>query len=279
MNCKCKNCGKAFSEPVKHKVLCGDATKAEDVARLMAGEKADMVFSDPPYNVALGVTSRDAAAADAKARHRRTDGLIVTNDDLSDGEFRAFLVLFYKAALDVTKAGGAIYICHADTEGINFRSAMIEAGWMLKQCLIWVKQQFVMGRQDYQWQHEPILYGWKPGAAHSWFSDRRQTTCWNFDRPFTSKLHPTMKPVELVERALINSSKSDDIVLDLFGGAGSTLIACAKNGRVCRMSELDQKYVDVIILRWQEFVGQQATLDGDGRTFEEVKAARAAERD
>lgn len=233
----------------RHRLLCGDGTRAEDVERLMDGQKANMVFTDPPYNVDYVGKTKDA--------------LRIQNDSMSDADFFRFLLAAYECMLTHTELGGAIYVCHADSEGTNFRKALVEAGWLLKQCLIWVKSAFVMGRQDYHWQHEPILYGWVPGAAHKWHGDRKQSTVWNVDRPNRSEAHPTMKPVELVERALANSSGRGDKVLDLFGGSGTTLVACEKNGRSAYLMELDPHYCDVIIRRWEQFTGQSASLEGD----------------
>ena len=180
----------------------------------------------------------------------------------------------HKNIFAVTKPGAGIYVFHADTEGINFRRAMKEAGFKFAQCCVWVKQTLVMGRQDYHWQHEPVLYGWKPGDAHRWYADRKQTTVWRFDRPSRSAEHPTMKPVALVEYPLLNSSRAGDVVLDTFGGSGTTLIACEKNGRSARLIELDDRYCDVVVKRWQEFTGKEAILDGDGRTFKAIAQER-----
>lgn len=233
----------------RHRLLCGDSTKSEDVECLMGGQKANMVFTDPPYNVDYVGKTKDA--------------LKIQNDSMSDADFFQFLLAAYTCMLTHTESGGAIYVCHADSEGTNFRKALVEAGWLLKQCIIWAKSAFVMGRQDYHWQHEPILYGWAPGAAHHWHGDRKQSTVWNFDRPNRSEDHPTMKPVELVERALENSSGRGDKVLDLFGGSGTTLIACEKNGRSAYLMELDPHYCDVIAHRWEKFTGKTARLASD----------------
>ena len=188
------------------------------------------------------------------------DALTIKNDAMEDKNFRNFLVAAFKNMVDASKAGAPIYVCHADSEGLTFRSAFKEAGWDLKQCIIWVKQHFVMGRQDYHWQHEPILYGWKPGAAHKFYGGRNQSTVWQIDRPMASREHPTMKPVSLCAKAIENSSKAGDIVIDLFGGSGSTLIACEQLNRTCYMMELDPIYCDVIIKRWENFTGQKAVL-------------------
>lgn len=243
-----------------HRVMCGDSTKLSDVESLMDGYKADLVITDPPYNVAYEGKTKDA--------------LKIQNDSMSNGEFYQFLYDVYAALFAVAKDGAGIYVFHADSEGMNFRKAMLDAGWKLAQCCVWVKQALVMGRQDYHWQHEPVLYGWKPTGSHRWFSDRKQTTVWNFDRPQRNDVHPTMKPVALIEYPLCNSSRGGDVVLDLFGGSGSTLIACEKHSRSARLMEIDQKYCDVIVRRWQEFTGQQATLSGDGRAFSLVEKER-----
>lgn len=225
-----------------HRLLCGDATRPEDLARLMAGARADMVWTDPPYNVAY--------------EGKTVEALTIQNDSMDNASFRAFLLAFYRAALSVTKPGGPIYVAHADSEGVNFRATMLEAGWLLKQCLIWVKQAFVLGRQDYHWQHEPILYGWAPGAAHVWEGDRAQSTILTFDRPQRSAEHPTMKPVDLVAYCLENSSRPGDVILDPFAGSGTTLIAAEKAGRIARLVELDPRYCDVIVARWEQATGQ-----------------------
>jgi site-specific DNA-methyltransferase (adenine-specific) len=195
---------------------------------------------------------------------------------MDDESFRGFLRDAFVSADTVMKAGAVFYIWHADSEGYNFRGACRDANWKVRQCLVWRKNSMVMGRQDYHWQHEPCLYGWKEGASHLWASDRKQTTILDFDRPSRSENHPTMKPVALFEYQLLNNTKGGDIVLDSFGGSGTTLIAAEKNGRVARLMELDPKYVDVIVQRWQEFTGKQATLESDGRTFAELGSARKA---
>lgn len=228
-----------------HRLLCGDSRSLEQVEKLMAGSKADMVFTDPPYNVDYEGKTEDA--------------LKIQNDKMTDGDFRQFLQEVFANYFVISKPGSAIYICHADSNGLTFRSALIDAGWLLKQCLIWVKQHFVMGRQDYHWQHEPILYGWSSGGSHRWFGDRKQSTVWQFERPMKSTDHPTMKPVELIQHALSNSSEKGDLVVDLFGGSGSTLIACEKTGRRCNTMELDPKYCEVIIQRWETYAGKRAT--------------------
>jgi DNA modification methylase len=236
-----------------HRLLCGDSTRLPDVERLMDGTKAHLLWTDPPYNVDYEGKTKDA--------------LTIKNDAMTPTEFRQFLRNAFAAAFAVTIPGGSFYIAHADTEGYNFRGALADAGWTLRQCLVWVKNAIVMGRQDYHWRHEPILYGWKPGGSHSWYADRAQDTVLEFDRPSRSAVHPTMKPVALVKYCMINSSKPGDNVLDLFGGAGATLIASEKVGRYARLMELDPNYCDVIVRRWQKFTGKQATLGEGGETF------------
>lgn len=229
-----------------HYLLCGDSTDPKNLERLMQGEKADLLLTDPPYNVSYVGKTKDA--------------LTIENDDMEDTEFRDFLKKAFNCANEQMKEGATFYIWHADSEGYNFRGACHDIGWKVRQCLIWVKNSMVMGRQDYQWKHEPCLYGWKDGAAHNWYSDRTQTTTLEFDRPTKSELHPTMKPVALFSYLAENSSKKSDIVLDPFGGSGTTIVVCETTGRRCRMMELDPKYCDVIISRWETLTGKTAEL-------------------
>lgn len=229
-----------------HRVMCGDATDPKDVAKLLGGCSADLYLSDPPYNVDYVGKTKDA--------------LKIENDKKTDEEFRTFLYKAFMAAKASMKAGAAFYIWHADSEGYNFRGACRDVGWQVRECLIWSKNTFVLGRQDYQWQHEPCLYGWTDGASHGWYSDRKQTTILNFDRPVKSLEHPTMKPIPLFDYLIKNSSKKDDIVLDTFGGSGTTLMACEQNGRKGYLMEIDPRYVDVIIDRWEKFTGKKAVL-------------------
>jgi len=243
-----------------HRLMCGDSTSIDAVERLMAGQKVDMWLTDPPYNVAYEGKTKDA--------------LTIQNDSMGNESFRQFLRDAYVAADAVMKPGAVFYIWHADSEGYNFRGAAVDAGWKVRQCLIWKKSSMVMGRQDYHWKHEPCLYGWKEGAGHLWAADRKQTTILEFDKPSRNGDHPTMKPVALFEYQILNNTKGADIILDSFGGSGTTMIACEKNGRYSRLMELDPKYCDVIIKRWQDFTGQQAMLEGDGRTFAEVADGR-----
>jgi DNA modification methylase len=229
-----------------HRVLCGDATVVTDFEKLLEDKKADMVVIDPPYNVDYVGKTKNA--------------LKIQNDKMDQSQFYQFLYDAYSNLLLCTKAGASIYVAHADSEGMNFRKAMSDSGWLLKQCLIWAKSAFVMGRQDYHWRHEPILYGWAPGESHHWYSDRKQSTILEFDRPQRNGEHPTMKPVALIEYLIGNSSQKGEIILDSFLGSGTTLIASEKSGRVCYGLELDPKYVDVIVERWEKFTGQKAEL-------------------
>lgn len=226
-----------------HRVMCGDSTNADDVAALMDGEQADLLVTDPPYNV----------------DYEGTAGKI-KNDHMSDSSFRQFLIDAFENANTSIKPGAVFYIWHAESEGANFRGACKDVGWTVRQCLIWQKNALVLGRQDYQWRHEPCLYGWKDGAAHKWNADRKQSTILEFDRPTKSDLHPTMKPVNLISYQVRNSSNEEDIVLDLFGGSGSTLMACEQLGRRCYTMEYDPKFADVIVKRWENFTGEKAVL-------------------
>lgn len=241
----------------KHRLLCGDSTSVDDLAKLCENQAVDMWLTDPPYNVAYEGGTKEK--------------LTIQNDSMGDDQFRQFLRDAYTAADTVMKAGAVFYIWHADSEGYNFRGAAKDAGWAVRQCLIWKKSSLVLGRQDYQWQHEPCLYGWKEGAGHLWASDRKQTTILEFDKPSRNGEHPTMKPVALFEYQLLNNTKGGDIVLDSFGGSGTTLIAAEKNGRVARLMELDPKYCDVIVKRWMDFTGKIATHAETGEPFAEVK--------
>lgn len=220
----------------RHRLMCGSATDFGQVSDLMNGQEADMIFTDPPYNVAY--------------EGKTADALTIQNDEMSDKQFYEFLLEAHHSMAAVSKPGASIYVCHADSEGLNFRNSLVDAGFLLKQCIIWVKQSMVMGRQDYQWQHEPILYGWKDGGSHYFVDDRTQTTVWNIDRPSRNAEHPTMKPIALCAKAIQNSSKRGGLVIDFFGGSGSTLIASEETGRTCNTMELDPRYVDVIRKRY-----------------------------
>lgn len=230
----------------RHRLMCGDSTDINAVETLMDGEKADLLVTDPPYNVDYeGGTS---------------DQLKIENDNMSDGAFREFLQSAFFCCDSVMKPGAAFYIWHADSEGYNFRTACKEIGWTVRQCLIWNKNSLVMGRQDYQWKHEPCLYGWKDGAAHTWNSDRKQTTVIDFERPKRNDIHPTMKPIGLFDYLIHNSSRKGELVLDTFGGSGTCIMACEQDGRRCFTMELDPRYVDAIIDRWETFTGEKAEL-------------------
>lgn len=240
-----------------HRLMCGDSTNLDNVMELMGGVQADMLLTDPPYNVNYG-NVRDVS--EAVKLHRRTDGLIIKNDNMDDASFRQFLVDAFSNANASMKPGAVFYIWHADNESYNFRGACRDIGWQIRECIIWNKNTFCMGRQDYQWKHEPCLYGWKEGASHLWASDRKQTTVIDMARPTKSELHPTMKPIPLFDYQIKNNTKGGDIVLDLFGGSGTTIMACEQNGRKAYSMEFDPRYVDVIIKRWEDFTGQKAVL-------------------
>ena len=270
----------------EHRLMCGDSTQADDLAKLMDGDKADLVWTDPPYNVAI----------DGKAGK-------IMNDDMSDAEFRKFLDAVYARYFENMREGAVIYVAHADSERVAFTDCFVKAGLKLSQILVWAKQSGTLSRQDFNWKHEPILYGWKEGAGHYFCKDftlttvidddldidklkkdemvamlkqikeQMPTTVIRHDRPTKSDLHPTMKPVGLVQRMVEWSSMDGWIVLDLFGGSGSTMIACEKTHRKSRLMELDPKYCDVIVKRWQDFTGKKATHAETGKTFDEVSNA------
>lgn len=231
----------------RHRLMCGDATSTEHTEKLLDGNKVDLYLTDPPYNVDYTGKTKEA--------------LKIENDKKDDVEFQAFLADSFRAADKHLKPGGSFYIWHADSEGYNFRAAVKSIEWDVRQCLIWVKNSMVMGRQDYQWKHEPCLYGWKPGASHSWYSDRKQTTVLEFARPSRSEEHPTMKPVNLLGYQIQNSSKKDGIVLDPFLGSGSTLIACEQLDRICYAMEIDPQYCDVIRKRYAKFISNNQLPD------------------
>lgn len=221
----------------RHRMVCGDSTNPEDVNLLMDGIKANLVITDPPYNVA----------------YQSADGKSIQNDSMGDQAFYEFLLAAFKNMASHMAEGGSAYIFHADTEGLNFRRAFKEAGFHISGVCIWVKNSLVLGRSPYQWQHEPVLYGWLPNGKHKWFSDRKQSTIWNFDKPKKNGDHPTMKPIPLVAYPIKNSSAPNAVVLDLFGGSGSTLIACEETDRICRTMELDPKYASVIVQRFAAY--------------------------
>ena len=244
----------------RHRVICGDSTGEEVYTRLMDGEKANLVLTDPPYNVDV----------------EETAGKIM-NDNMGDREFYDFLLSAYRCMHANLADDGSIYVWHADTEGVNFRTAFRDAGFYLSGCCIWVKNALVLGRSPYQWRHEPCLFGWKQKGKHQWYSDRKQTTVWEYDKPRSSKDHPTMKPVNLMSYPIKNSTMTNGIVLDPFLGSGSTLIACCETDRICRGIELDPKFVDCIVKRYIEWNGGRyddvyVMRDGQKLLFDEVAA-------
>ena len=232
----------------RHILVCGDSTQPDDVAKACGEGEADLWLTDPPYNV----------------DYHGSDGQSIRNDSMEDTKFREFLRKAFGCAEKRLKPGGSFYIFHADSEGYNFRCACFDVGLKVRQCLVWKKNSLVLGRQDYKWIHEPCLYGWRDGGAHDWYSDCRQTTVMEFAKPKKNDLHPTMKPVEMLCYLIGNSTKGGDVVLDTFGGSGSTVIACERSGRACRCVELDPKYCDVIRKRWAEFV------NGEGCDWERL---------
>lgn len=240
----------AFVEPGdlwtvgRHRLMCGDATNASDVETLMGGKQANLVLTDPPYNVAFESTS----------------GLSIKNDKQSGQAFYDFLLASFQNMAQVLEKGGSAYVFHADTEGLNFRKAFIDAGFKLSGCCIWVKDSLVLGRSPYQWQHEPVLFGWRPGGKHSWYADRKQTTVWNFAKPRRNSDHPTSKPLDLLAYPISNSTQANAIVLDTFAGSGSTLMACEATDRTCYAMELDPKYASVILRRYADHTGDAAGI-------------------
>ena len=217
----------------RHRLMCGDATSMDDVATLMDGKKANLLLTDPPYGVSF----------------KSSSGLTIQNDSMKNEEFYQFLYDAFAAAVCFLGAGASAYVFHADTEGLNFRKAFIDAGFHLAGCCIWVKDSLVLGRSDYQWQHEPVLYGFLQNGKHNWYSDRKQTTVWNFAKPKRNANHPTSKPLDLLSYPIGNSTQENGIVMDTFGGSGSTMMACQQTNRICYMMELDEKYASVILRR------------------------------
>lgn len=227
----------------KNRLMCGDCRSKSDVTALMDGQHADLLVTDPPYNVAYqGGTEEE---------------LTIQNDSMENDLFATFLKQVFAVMFSILKPGGSYYIFHADSEGENFRTSLRKAGFKIAQCCVWVKNSMVMGRQDYQWQHEPCLYGWKPGAAHYWNSDRKQTTVWNFDKPQRNAIHPTMKPIALMAYPICNSSASGQIVADFFSGSGSTLMACQQTDRICHAMEIDPRYVSGTVHRYRSMFQEQ----------------------
>ena len=228
----------------RHRLVCGDATSAEDVAALMDGKKANLIVTDPPYGVSF----------------KSGSGLSIQNDSMKGDEFYTFLYNSFSQMAAHLENGGAAYVFHADTEGLNFRKAFVDAGFHLAGVCIWVKNSLVLGRSDYQWQHEPVLYGFLKNGKHPWYSDRKQTTIWNYDKPKRNKNHPTSKPLDLLAYPICNSSQENAIVLDTFGGSGSTMMACEQTNRICCMMELDEKYASVILRRYVEDTGDSENV-------------------
>lgn len=241
----------------RHRLVCGDSTKEETYAVLMDGVKANLVITDPPYNV-----NYEGSAGKIK------------NDNMANDKFYEFLLAAFKNMESVMASDASIYVFHADTEGLNFRRAFADAGFYLSGCCIWKKQSLVLGRSPYQWQHEPVLYGWKKNGKHQWYTGRKETTIWEFDKPKKNGDHPTMKPIPLLAYPIGNSSMANSVVLDPFGGSGSTLIACEQTDRICRAIELDEKFCDVIVNRYIEQVGSSdgVTVLRDRQThkYEEI---------
>lgn len=223
----------------KHRLMCGDATSKEDVQTLMGDTKGNLILTDPPYGVSF----------------KSSSGLTIENDSMKNDEFYNFLLSAFKNMADHLEKGGSAYVFHADTEGLNFRKAFVDSGFHLAGCCIWVKNSLVLGRSDYQWQHEPVLYGFMQNGKHRWYSDRKQTTIWNFDKPKKNSNHPTSKPLDLLSYPIGNSTQENAVVIDTFGGSGSTLMACEKMNRICYTMELDEKYASVILRRYVEDTG------------------------
>jgi site-specific DNA-methyltransferase (adenine-specific) len=250
--------------------MCGDSTVVTDVEALMQGQKADMCFTDPPYGISLGFETPEQA----RARNRRTDGKTVLNDDLQGDGLMSFLASALSMADSSMKAGAAFYVCSPiDQEVRKFIQAIEAVGWHYQSGLVWNKSSLSLSRHDYHPKHEIIHYGWKTGAAHKWYADRKQTTVFDFDKPSRSEDHPTTKPVGLVEYYVGNVSLEGDLVVDIFLGSGTTLIAAEKTGRTCYGMELNPPYCDVIVRRWQNATGKKATLEATGQAFDELAEA------
>ncbi|MEB5878571.1 site-specific DNA-methyltransferase [Enterococcus hirae] len=227
-----------------HRLMCGDSTNKEHIELLMDGDKADLLITDPPYNV--------------NYEGKTEDSLKIQNDNKTSSEFYEFLKSAFDSVADYLREGASFYVWYASSEVVNFVSSLVDTNFLVKQELIWFKNSLVLGRQDYHWQHEPCLYGWKNDGSHMWYGDRKQTTILEFDKPLANKEHPTMKPIPLFDYQMKNSSKKGDKILDIFGGSGTTMIACEQNKRCAYLMELDPRYVDVIIDRWEEFTGKKA---------------------
>jgi len=249
----------------RHRLMCGDATRPEDVQTLMGGERANLIVTDPPYGVSF----------------KSASGLTIQNDSIKNEEFYAFLLSAFRNMMDVLEKGGAAYVFHADTEGLNFRRAFVDAGFHLAGCCIWAKDSLVLGRSDYQWQHEPVLYGFLQNGKHPWYSDRKQTTIWNFAKPKRNENHPTSKPLDLLAYPICNSTQENAIVIDTFGGSGSTMMACEKTNRICRMMELDSKYASVILRRYVEDFGgaDQVYVERAGKRLQYADLVKEVEHE
>lgn len=245
-----------------HRLLVGDATDQTAVATLMADVSADLIFTDPPYNVDYeGYTE---------------ERLKIQGDRMSNTEFKRFLEVAFQSYRSITKPGASLYVCHSSSWQREFQNALEEAGFEVRCQIIWAKNTFAWGFGRYKFQHEPLFYAHVAGEKDPWYGDKSQSTLWQENKPAANRIHPTAKPVELIERALLNSSKTGDLVVDLFGGSGSTLIACERRKRQARLMEIDPRYADCIIRRYQEYTGKHAVLDGDGRTFDEISRERQA---
>ena len=249
----------------RHRLMCGDATSSEDVSTLMGNTKANLILTDPPYGVSF----------------KSSSGLTIQNDSMKNEEFYNFLIASFKCMAEHLENGGSAYVFHADTEGLNFRKAFIDAGFHLAGCCIWVKDSLVLGRSDYQWQHEPVLYGFMQNGKHKWYSDRKQTTIWNFDKPKRNANHPTSKPLDLLSYPIGNSTQENGVVIDTFGGSGSTMMACEQMNRICYMMELDEKYASVILRRYVENTNnaEGVFVERNGRKIPYTELVKKVERE
>lgn len=249
----------------RHRLMCGDATSSEDVSTLMGNTKANLILTDPPYGVSF----------------KSSSGLTIQNDSMKNEEFYNFLLASFKCMAEHLENGGSAYVFHADTEGLNFRKAFIDAGFHLAGCCIWVKDSLVLGRSDYQWQHEPVLYGFMQNGKHKWYSDRKQTTIWNFDKPKRNANHPTSKPLDLLSYPIGNSTQENGVVIDTFGGSGSTMMACEQMNRICYMMELDEKYASVILRRYVENTNdaEGVFVERNGRKIPYTELVKKVERE
>lgn len=249
----------------RHRLMCGDATSSEDVSTFMGNTKANLILTDPPYGVSF----------------KSSSGLTIQNDSMKNEEFYNFLLASFKCMAEHLENGGSAYVFHADTEGLNFRKAFIDAGFHLAGCCIWVKDSLVLGRSDYQWQHEPVLYGFVHNGKHKWYSDRKQTTIWNFDKPKRKANHPTSKPLDLLSYPIGNSTQENGVVIDTFGGSGSTMMACEQMNRICYMMELDEKYASVILRRYVENTNnaEGVFVERNGRKIPYTELVKEVERE